>query len=165
MERKIDEWEKSKNVSLEQTDMTDPPPPKAHIEHVNAALTESGKSDDPLNTKKDSLLSIVVNNKIKIDKPIKTSKGDITCARSCVMQSAFLTQGMVSSIPIVFSWGGSIGLEGFRPSILLLTVIIVAVAIVVMVFLVVVDAYIGIIAVVVVGVLSTIKLAFVITGS
>nr|GEV17358.1 putative reverse transcriptase domain-containing protein [Tanacetum cinerariifolium] len=42
-------------------------------------------------------------------------------ARSYLMQSAFLTQGTVSSIPIVFNWGGSIGLEGFRPSILPLT--------------------------------------------
>ncbi|GJV96339.1 hypothetical protein Tco_1547916 [Tanacetum coccineum] len=30
MERKIDEWEKSQNVSSKQTDRTDPPPPQAH---------------------------------------------------------------------------------------------------------------------------------------
>nr|GEV42283.1 hypothetical protein [Tanacetum cinerariifolium] len=77
-------------------------------------------------------------------------------ARSCVMQGAFLTQVTVSNIPIVFSWGGSISPEGFRPSILLLTGIVVAVAIVV-------DAIIRIV-VVVVGVPSIIKLAFVITG-
>ncbi|GKE23883.1 hypothetical protein Tco_1435395 [Tanacetum coccineum] len=40
-------------------------------------------------------------------------------ARSYVMQSAFLTQGTVSSIPIVFSWGGSIRPEGFLSSVLL----------------------------------------------
>nr|GEY73190.1 hypothetical protein [Tanacetum cinerariifolium] len=56
-------------------------------------------------------------------------------ARSCVMQCAFLTQRTVSSIPTVLSWGGSIRPEGFRPSILLLTVIIVTVAIVVAVVL------------------------------
>ncbi|GKB33748.1 hypothetical protein Tco_0873149 [Tanacetum coccineum] len=48
-------------------------------------------------------------------------------ARSYVMQSAFLTQGTVSSIPIVFSWGGSISPEGFLSSVLLWLVIIVAV--------------------------------------
>ncbi|GKB66445.1 hypothetical protein Tco_0927857 [Tanacetum coccineum] len=48
-------------------------------------------------------------------------------ARSYVMQSAFLTQGVVFSIPIVFSWGGSISLEGFLSSVLLWLVIIVAV--------------------------------------
>nr|GEU52038.1 hypothetical protein [Tanacetum cinerariifolium] len=84
-------------------------------------------------------------------------------ARSCVMQGVFLTQRMVSSILTVLSWGGSIRPEGFRPSILLLTVIIVAVAIVVVVVLVVVAAIIGIVAVVV-GVPSIIKLSFVIIG-
>ncbi|GKC24882.1 hypothetical protein Tco_1027032 [Tanacetum coccineum] len=48
-------------------------------------------------------------------------------ARSYVMQSAFLTQRTVSSIPIVFSWGGIISHEGFPSSVLLLLVIIVAV--------------------------------------
>nr|GEY62532.1 zinc finger, CCHC-type [Tanacetum cinerariifolium] len=85
-------------------------------------------------------------------------------ARSCVMQSAFLTQRTVSSIPIVFSWGNSIIPESFWPSILLLTVIIVAVAIVVTVVLVVVDAIIGIV-VVVVRVPSIIKFTFLIIGS
>nr|GEU43282.1 hypothetical protein [Tanacetum cinerariifolium] len=66
-------------------------------------------------------------------------------ARSYVMHGAFLTQGKASIIPTVFSWGGSISLEGFLPSILLLAVIIVAVAIVVMVILVVVDVIIGLI--------------------
>nr|GFA45193.1 hypothetical protein [Tanacetum cinerariifolium] len=84
-------------------------------------------------------------------------------ARSYVMQGAFLTQGTISSVPNVLSWGGSIRLEGFWPSILLLTVIIVTVATVVAVVLVIVDTIIGI--VVVVGAPSIIKLAFVITGS
>ncbi|GKF08686.1 hypothetical protein Tco_0042910, partial [Tanacetum coccineum] len=48
-------------------------------------------------------------------------------AKLCVMQSAFLTQGTVSSIPIVFSWGNNITPEGFLSSILLWLVIIVAV--------------------------------------
>nr|GEZ64626.1 hypothetical protein [Tanacetum cinerariifolium] len=44
MKRKIDEWEKSKNISLEQTNRTEaPPPPQAHTEHVNAVFTESEK--------------------------------------------------------------------------------------------------------------------------
>nr|GEW08085.1 hypothetical protein [Tanacetum cinerariifolium] len=85
-------------------------------------------------------------------------------ARSCMMHSAFLTQGTVSSIHIIFSWGDSIGPEGFWPSILLLTVIIVAVAIVVTVVLVVVAAIIGTVTAVV-EVPSIIKLAFVIIGS
>ncbi|GKE87986.1 hypothetical protein Tco_1565461, partial [Tanacetum coccineum] len=52
-------------------------------------------------------------------------------ARTCVMQGASLTQRKASSIPIVFSWGGSIIPNGFLPSIMLLVVIIVAVVIVV----------------------------------
>ncbi|GJX79603.1 hypothetical protein Tco_0327752, partial [Tanacetum coccineum] len=45
MEIKIDEWEKSQNISLEQTDRTEPqPPPQAHTEHVNVVFTGSGKS-------------------------------------------------------------------------------------------------------------------------
>nr|GEW10656.1 hypothetical protein [Tanacetum cinerariifolium]GEW50336.1 hypothetical protein [Tanacetum cinerariifolium] len=84
-------------------------------------------------------------------------------ATSCMMQGAFLRQGTVSSIPTVLSWGGSIGPEGFWPSILLLTVIIVTVAVVVVVVLVIVDTIIGIV-IVVVGAPSIIKLVFVITG-
>nr|GEZ32508.1 hypothetical protein [Tanacetum cinerariifolium] len=48
-------------------------------------------------------------------------------ARSCVMQSAFLTQETVSIIPIVFSWSGSISSNSFLPLVLLWLVIIVAV--------------------------------------
>ncbi|GJW21623.1 hypothetical protein Tco_0032245 [Tanacetum coccineum] len=48
-------------------------------------------------------------------------------ARSCVMQSAFPTQGTISSIPIVLSWSGSIRPEGFLSSVLLWLMIIVAV--------------------------------------
>nr|GEX36167.1 hypothetical protein [Tanacetum cinerariifolium] len=82
-------------------------------------------------------------------------------ARSCVMQGAFLTQGTVPSIPTILSWGDSIRPKGFRPSILLLTVIIVTVAIVVAVVLVIVDTIIGIV-VVVVGAPSIIKPRFII---
>ncbi|GJR76721.1 hypothetical protein Tco_0089086 [Tanacetum coccineum] len=76
MEIKIDEWEKSQNISSKQTDMTNPPPPppQAHTEQVNAVFTRSGKSDDSPKTQKDSPPPIIVNNKIKKDKPIKTSK-------------------------------------------------------------------------------------------
>ncbi|GJZ58276.1 hypothetical protein Tco_0613770 [Tanacetum coccineum] len=75
MERKMYEWEKSQNISLEQTDRTDPPPPpQAHTEHVNAVFTRNGKFDDSLKIQKDSPPPIIVNNKIKKDKPIKTSK-------------------------------------------------------------------------------------------
>nr|GEU53831.1 hypothetical protein [Tanacetum cinerariifolium] len=86
----------------------------------------------------------------------------LNSARSCVMQGAFPTQGTVSSIPTILTWGGSIRPEDFLSFILLLVVIIVAVAIVVAVVLVVVAAIIGIVAVVV-GVPSIIKLSFVIT--
>ncbi|GJW96706.1 hypothetical protein Tco_0178514 [Tanacetum coccineum] len=53
MERKIDEWSKSQNVSSEQTDRTDPPPPQAHTEHVNAVFTGSEKSNDSRKIQKD----------------------------------------------------------------------------------------------------------------
>ncbi|GJR48562.1 hypothetical protein Tco_1316665 [Tanacetum coccineum] len=51
----------------------------------------------------------------------------LNSARSCVIQSAFLTQGTVSSISIIFIWGGSISPEGFLSSVLLWLVIIIAV--------------------------------------
>ncbi|GKB31888.1 hypothetical protein Tco_0871289 [Tanacetum coccineum] len=51
----------------------------------------------------------------------------LNSARSCMMQSAFLTQGTVSSISIIFSWGGNINPEGFLSSVLLWLMIIVAV--------------------------------------
>ncbi|GJZ90340.1 hypothetical protein Tco_0662267 [Tanacetum coccineum] len=75
----------------------------------------------------------------------------LNSARSCVMQSAFLTQGTVSNIPIVFSWSDSIRPEGFLSSILLWLVIIVAVV------------GVGVTVVVVVESSSVIKLSFVIT--
>ncbi|GJZ29516.1 reverse transcriptase domain-containing protein [Tanacetum coccineum] len=74
MERKIDEWSKSQTVSSEQPDRTDPPPPQAHNEQVNVVFTGSGKSDD--SSKIQTLPPIIVNNKTKKDKPIKTSKRD-----------------------------------------------------------------------------------------
>ncbi|GJV78230.1 hypothetical protein Tco_1509814 [Tanacetum coccineum] len=51
-------------------------------------------------------------------------------------QSASLTQRMRSNIPTVFSWGSSIGLEGFLPSIMLLVVIIVVVTVILVVVVV-----------------------------
>ncbi|GJY07375.1 hypothetical protein Tco_0374429 [Tanacetum coccineum] len=75
MERKIDEWEKSQNISSEQTDRTEPPPPpQAQTEHVNAVFTGSGKFDD--HPKKDPPPPIIVNNKSEKDRPIKTLKGN-----------------------------------------------------------------------------------------
>ncbi|GJX45651.1 hypothetical protein Tco_0262327 [Tanacetum coccineum] len=65
--------------------------------------------------------------------------------------SAFLTQGTVSSIPIVSSWGDSIRPEGFLSSVLLWLVIIVAVV------------GVGVTVVVVVESSSVVKLSFVIT--
>ncbi|GJT55059.1 hypothetical protein Tco_0990113 [Tanacetum coccineum] len=75
----------------------------------------------------------------------------LNSARSYVMQSTFLTQGMVSNIPIIFSWGGSISPEGFLSSVLLWLVIIVAVV------------GVGVTVVVVVESSSIVKLSFVIT--
>ncbi|GKD17932.1 hypothetical protein Tco_1207090, partial [Tanacetum coccineum] len=60
IERKIDEWSKSQNVSLEQTKRTDPPPPQAHTEYVNALFTGNGKSDDSLKIQKDPPPPIIV---------------------------------------------------------------------------------------------------------
>ncbi|GJT47117.1 reverse transcriptase domain-containing protein, partial [Tanacetum coccineum] len=74
LERKINEWSKSQNVSSEQTDRTDPPPPQAQTEHVNVVFTGSGKSDDSLRIQKDPPPPIIVKNKTEKDKPIKTSK-------------------------------------------------------------------------------------------
>ncbi|GKF78304.1 hypothetical protein Tco_0230774, partial [Tanacetum coccineum] len=83
----------------------------------------------------------------------------LNSARSYVMQSAFLTQRTVSSIPIFFSWGDSIRPEGFLSSVLLWLVIIVAVVGVGVTVVVVV-----IVAVVVVVESSdVVKLSFVIT--
>ncbi|GKE91944.1 hypothetical protein Tco_1573039 [Tanacetum coccineum] len=76
----------------------------------------------------------------------------LNSARSCMMQSAFLTQGTVSNIPIVFSWSDSIRPKGFLSFVLLWLVIIVAiVGVGVMVVVVVVESS------------SVIKLSFVIT--
>ncbi|GJV54666.1 hypothetical protein Tco_1455671, partial [Tanacetum coccineum] len=75
MERKIDECEKSHNVSSAQTDMTEPPPPpQAQTEHVNVVFTGSGKSDDSPKIQKDQPPPIIVNNKIEKDQPIKTTR-------------------------------------------------------------------------------------------
>ncbi|GJZ52446.1 hypothetical protein Tco_0606961 [Tanacetum coccineum] len=80
MERKINEWEKSQNLSSKQTDRTDPLPPHAHTKQVNVVFTGSGKSDDFTEIQIDQLSSIIVNNKIEKDKPIKTLKGGLSRA-------------------------------------------------------------------------------------
>ncbi|GKE64258.1 hypothetical protein Tco_1518419 [Tanacetum coccineum] len=77
----------------------------------------------------------------------------LNSARSCVMQSAFLTQRMISNIPIVFSWGDSIRPEGLLSYVLLWFVIIV----------VVVGVDVTVVVVVVVESSSVVKLSFVIT--
>ncbi|GJZ36729.1 hypothetical protein Tco_0582920 [Tanacetum coccineum] len=82
-------------------------------------------------------------------------------ARSYMIQSAFLTQGTVSSIPIVFSWGGSISPEDFMSYVLLWLVIILAVVGVGVGVTVVVVIIVAV--VVVVESSSVIKLSFVIT--
>ncbi|GJY05228.1 hypothetical protein Tco_0371168 [Tanacetum coccineum] len=79
----------------------------------------------------------------------------LNSARSYVMQSAFLTQGLVSSIPIIFSWGSNISPEGFLSAVLLRLVIIVAV--------VGVTVVVVIIVAVVVESPSVVKLSFMIT--
>nr|GEX75541.1 hypothetical protein [Tanacetum cinerariifolium] len=77
MERKINVWSESQTVSSNQTDRTDPPPPpQAQTEHVNAVFTGIGKSDDP--PKIQTPPPIIVNNKSEKDRPIKTSKRNIT---------------------------------------------------------------------------------------
>ncbi|GJZ10261.1 hypothetical protein Tco_0545020 [Tanacetum coccineum] len=74
MERKLDEWSKSQNVSSEQTDRADPPPPQAQTEQVNVVFTESGKSDDSPKIQKDLPPPMIVNNKTEKDRPSITSK-------------------------------------------------------------------------------------------
>ncbi|GJW66663.1 hypothetical protein Tco_0121087 [Tanacetum coccineum] len=48
-------------------------------------------------------------------------------ARSCMMQSAFLTQRKASRIPTVLSWSGNISPEGFLSSVPVVVGVIVAV--------------------------------------
>ncbi|GKE69462.1 hypothetical protein Tco_1527534, partial [Tanacetum coccineum] len=79
-------------------------------------------------------------------------------ARSYVMQGASVTQGTVSSIPIV----GSISPKGFLLPILLLVVIIITVVIVAVILVAVVVAIVGVVIVVVGGVSFIIKFSFVI---
>ncbi|GJU39249.1 hypothetical protein Tco_1192206 [Tanacetum coccineum] len=67
MERRIDEWSKSQNVSLEQTDRTDPPPPQAQTEQVNAVFTRSGKSGHSSKIQKDPPPPMIVNNTTEKD--------------------------------------------------------------------------------------------------
>ncbi|GJS02029.1 hypothetical protein Tco_0318537 [Tanacetum coccineum] len=74
IERKLDEWSKSQNVSSEQTDRADPPPPQAQTEQVNAVFTGSGKSDDSSKIQKYPPPPMIVNNKNDKDRPSITSK-------------------------------------------------------------------------------------------
>ncbi|GJY60283.1 reverse transcriptase domain-containing protein [Tanacetum coccineum] len=74
---KINEWEKSQNISSEQIERTDPPPPQAHTEQVNDCRFNwgggGGEKYDDLQNQKDPP-PIIVNNKTEKDKPIKTTK-------------------------------------------------------------------------------------------
>nr|GEV44905.1 hypothetical protein [Tanacetum cinerariifolium] len=81
MERKMDEWEKSHNVSSEQTERTDPSPPQAHTEHVNAVFTGSVTFDDSPKIQKDPPPPIIVNNKIKKIDQLRHRKGTITWSK------------------------------------------------------------------------------------
>ncbi|GJU22154.1 reverse transcriptase domain-containing protein [Tanacetum coccineum] len=93
MERKMDEWSKSQNISLEQIDRTNPPPPQAHTEQVNAVFTGSGRSDDSPKTQKDPPPPIIVDNKIGKDKPIKTSKREYQVVKTNECPFLFLLEG------------------------------------------------------------------------
>ncbi|GJX76233.1 reverse transcriptase domain-containing protein [Tanacetum coccineum] len=93
MERKLDELSKSQNVSLEQTDRTDPPPPpQAHTEQVNSVFTGSGKSDDSPKNKKDPPPSIIVNNKSKKIDLLKQQKRIITWSKQMNIHSVNIFQ-------------------------------------------------------------------------
>nr|GEW38260.1 hypothetical protein [Tanacetum cinerariifolium] len=97
MERKIDEWSKSQNVSSEQTDRTFPPPPQSHTEQVNVVFTVSGKFDDPL--------------KNQNDPPSINSKKDY-----CIVKSnkySFRKYVSKNSLPSMFKYG-SFPLELYR---------------------------------------------------
>ncbi|GKA23036.1 hypothetical protein Tco_0708998 [Tanacetum coccineum] len=59
-------WSKSQNISSEQTDRTDPPPPQAYTKHVNAVFTGSGKFDDSLANQKDPPPPIIVLGSRKV---------------------------------------------------------------------------------------------------
>ncbi|GJR11244.1 hypothetical protein Tco_0793896 [Tanacetum coccineum] len=74
---KMDEWEKSQNISSEQTGRTDPPP-QAQTEHVNVVFTRSGKSDDSLKNQKVPPPPIIVNNKSKKIDLLRQQKRAIT---------------------------------------------------------------------------------------
>ncbi|GKD30955.1 reverse transcriptase domain-containing protein, partial [Tanacetum coccineum] len=67
--RRVHEWSKSQNISLEQTDRTDPPPPppQAQTEHVDVVFTWSEMSDYSLEIQKGPPPSIIVNNKTEKD--------------------------------------------------------------------------------------------------
>ncbi|GJW70963.1 hypothetical protein Tco_0127880 [Tanacetum coccineum] len=67
--RCVHEWSKSQNISLEQTDRTDPPPPppQAQTEHVDVVFTWSEMSDYSLEIQKGPPPSIIVNNKTEKD--------------------------------------------------------------------------------------------------
>ncbi|GJU56681.1 hypothetical protein Tco_1234447 [Tanacetum coccineum] len=75
----------------------------------------------------------------------------LNSARSCMMQSEFLTQWEISNIPTVFSWSDSIRPEGFLSYVLLWMVIIVTVVGVSVTVVVVIESS------------SVVKLSFVIT--
>ncbi|GJW69671.1 hypothetical protein Tco_0126588 [Tanacetum coccineum] len=64
-------------------DWTEPQPlPQAHTEQVNVVFTRSGKSDDSLKTQKDPPPPIIVDNKTKKDKPIKTTTKRLSCGKT-----------------------------------------------------------------------------------
>ncbi|GJU09884.1 hypothetical protein Tco_1132280 [Tanacetum coccineum] len=78
MERKINECEKSRNLSSEQTDRTEPPPPpQAQTAQVSVVFTGSGKFDDSPKIQEEPPPPIIVNNKIKKINLLRQQKGTI----------------------------------------------------------------------------------------
>nr|GEZ53779.1 hypothetical protein [Tanacetum cinerariifolium] len=75
-------------------------------------------------------------------------------AKSCVMQGVSCTQRRVSMVPFIFSiyfvlsWGGSISLDSFLPSIMLFVVIVFTVVIIAVILIFFVVAIVGVVIVV-----------------
>nr|GEY31596.1 Gag-Pol polyprotein [Tanacetum cinerariifolium] len=82
---------------------------------------------------------------------------------SCIQRRVFMVP-FVSGIPFVLSWGGSISLDSFLPSILLLVVIVVTVVIVAVILILVVVAIVAIVAMVIVVMIIGVVIVVTIIG-
>nr|GEZ30554.1 hypothetical protein [Tanacetum cinerariifolium] len=88
-------------IVAKQTDRTDPPPPpQAQTEQENSVFTGSSKSDDSPKTQKDPPLSIIVNNKIKKDKPIMTTKRGYHVIKTKEYPFSFSSEGSNASASV-----------------------------------------------------------------